>query len=271
MKLNDLAKMINKANGERDPAQQLLYDLNNCIQMKNKPKKPRANYKPSMLGGCLRRLFFCRIGTEVEYSPPTPEITGICESGTDRHERIQSYLAAMNFTEGFKWEWIDVGEYVKTHKPKGTKVVGKSGMETKLFNEILELSFMCDGVIRDKETGQYYIVEIKTETSFKYQTHNGIYSDHEIQATCYSVALGINKVIFIYENRDFCSKKAAYIEVTDDMKQRNVLDRIEFVNNYIAEDKVPPKTVSVDRISIIEKKHCKYCNYKKECKKWGDS
>lgn len=271
MNLNDLAKMVNKANEKRNPAQELLQDFNKVVSMENKPTQPRANFKPSMLGGCLRRLYFCRIGEEVEYSLPTPELVGIGESGTDRHERIQGYLAKMNELEGFKWKWIDVGEYVKKYKPEGTRVIKQVGMETKLYNDIFDLSFMCDGVVQDTETGQYYIVEIKTETSFKYQSHDDIYADHEIQATCYSVALGIDKVIFIYENRDFCNKKVGYVEITDEMKQHNVVDRVEYVNNCIKENKIPHKSILVNTKVLNENKHCKWCDYKKSCRKWGES
>lgn len=270
MNLNDLAKAVNESMKEKDPAEELLHDLNKVIRMENKPRQPRSNYKPSMLGGCLRRLYFCKIGQEVEFSLPTPEIVGISESGTDRHERIQKYLSMLN-EKGFKWEWVNVGDYVKKHKPEGTKVIKQVGMETKLYNEILDLSFMCDGVLRDTETGNCYIIEIKTETSFKFRNHSSIYSDHEVQATCYSIALGIDRVIFIYENRDFCNKKVGYVEVTDEMKQENVVDRIEYVNSHIAEGKVPPKTVNPTKVVLNESKHCKYCNYKKVCKTWGEN
>lgn len=270
MNLRDLAKMVNQATEEKNPAEDFLFDLNQIIQMENKPYPVRANYKPSMLGGCLRRVYFCLAGVEVEYSLPSPELVGMGESGTDRHERIQTYIAQMK-EKGFDWEWIDVADYVKQRKPKGTRVVKQIGLETKLYNDIFDLSFMCDGIIRDNRDGQYYLLEIKTEASFKYQTHDGIYGDHEIQGTCYSVALGIDKIIFLYENRDFCNKKVGYLEVTDEMKQANVIDRIEFVNNYLAEDRVPPKTVSVNSVVLNPRKQCTYCNYKTECEKWGDS
>lgn len=270
MNLRDLAKMVNRATEDKNPAEQFMHDLNQVIQMENQPRPVRPNFKPSMLGGCLRRVYFCVTGVEPDYNLPSPELVGMGESGTDRHDRIQNYVAKMK-EKGFQWEWIDVAKFVETRKPTGTRVIEQVGMETKLYNDILDLSFMCDGVIKDTSTGQYYILEIKTEASFKFNTHDGIYDDHEIQGSCYSVALGIDKIIFLYENRDFCSKKVGYVEITDEMKQLNVLDRIEFVNNYVADGKVPPKTVSTNSIILNDRKQCTYCSYKEECKKWGDS
>lgn len=257
MALGNIAKMINKAAEEKNPAEQLVADLESMIKQQNAPRKPKPNYKPSMLGGCKRRTFFCKTGAEIDGNYPAPSMVGIWESGHARHDKIQKYISEMK-AAGYDWEWIDVSEYVEQRKPPGTIVVSKQGMETKLYNEILGLSFLCDGVVRYK--GRYYIIEIKTETSFKFMKHTKAHEEHLKQGTCYSVGLGIDEVIFIYENRDVCSKKTDFIEITEDMKHRFVIDIIEDINNHIEAGTIPP----------AERDKCNYCDYKKECKKWGD-
>lgn len=255
--LGNLAKMVNTATKDKTPAEQFLHDLEATIKVSNPPKKPRANYKPSMLGGCKRKTYFCKTGAEIDGAYPSPSGVGIWESGSARHEIIQEYVTKMK-ENGYDWEWIDVAEFVETRKPKGTKVVQKQGMETKLYNEILELSFLCDGVI--KHGGRYYLLEIKTESSFKFVKHSTAHPEHRIQSVCYSVGLGIDDVIFLYENRDVCTKKAAGFKVTEEMKQEYVIGRIEEINNHIANGTVPEKDTS----------SCRYCGYKTECKKWGE-
>lgn len=258
--LGRLAKMVNKATQEKTVTEQFLHDLEATIKAENLPRKPAANYKPSMLGGCLRKTYFCKTGVEPDVSPPSSSMAGIWESGSARHEHIQEYVMKMK-EHGFDWEWVDVEEFVKQRKPAGTRIVERKGNEVKLFNDILELSFMCDGVV--KNNGRYYILEIKTESSFKFMKHQDAHESHKVQAICYSTALGIDEIIFIYENRDVCTKKVPphVIKVTEEMKQEYVIGRIETINNYIAEDRVPPMDTS----------SCTYCDYKTECKKWGET
>jgi CRISPR/Cas system-associated exonuclease Cas4 (RecB family) len=118
------------------------------------------------------------------------------------------------------------------------------------------MSFLCDGII--KYRGHYYILEIKTEASFKFNERKGVDPSHYHQATAYSIAFGINDVLFLYECRDNCSKKAFMLHVTDDMKQE-LLSYIEECDSYIKKLKVPPIPENVP------KKACSYCNYKGRC------
>src|SRR5690606_24180813 len=142
-------------------------------------------------------------------------------------------------------------EYLKVRPQTGTEVVSKQGMETKLKNTVFNLSFLCDGII--KFQGKYYIIEIKTEASFKYQGRFDIVEDHKHQASAYSVCLGIDEEIFIYENRDFCNKKSFMLHVTTQDKEERVVHVIETCNSYIEAEKVPPMTTV--------KSKCKYCKY----------
>lgn len=263
MALKGLAKLVKESQKKPStPAQSFLDSLDSVVIQENKPRKPKANYKPSMMGSCLRQMYFCKTGQDIDGGNVSPDLVGMGESGSGRHDDIQKYVMKMK-KYGSEWEWVDIEEYIKKFKPHGTVFEMKIGNEAKLRNDVLGLSFMCDGILYNSTLDMYFILEIKTQVSRKQQGQTEIWTKHIVQAACYSAAMGIDNVIFVYENRDFCSKIAYDICITDEMREVLVLDKIEACNDYIAEGVVPPKTTDV--------RDCKYCNYVKSCKRWGDS
>ena len=119
---------------------------------------------------------------------------------------------------------------------------------------------MCDGIVKYK--GQYYILEIKTESSYKNTCRKEIAKEHYNQAITYSICLGINKVLFLYENRDNCDKKAFILEVTEEMKN-SVFLKIKECNEYVEKLITPPKPKEVSKYA------CTYCSYISLCRKLG--
>lgn len=260
MGLKDLAKMVNNATKEKTLEEEFLYQLNDTISRTQTPRQPSKTFKPSSLGGCTRRIFFEVSGAEVDKAKPADaNLVGINESGTDRHERIQTYITKMK-EHGHDVEWIDVEDYLTQFPQTGTRVVEKKGMETKLYNEVLNLSFMCDGVIKFK--GVYYIIEIKTEASFKWIARTKPEEKHTFQASSYSACLGISNIMFLYENRDVCGKKVYHVEITQEDREEKVFGRIEMVNEYIRQQIAPPVTEQ-------DKKDCKYCPFTTICREVG--
>lgn len=256
----NLAKMINQASKQMTPAQEFLFMFNQAtIQIeKENARKPSPTFKPSSLGGCMRKVFFEVTGTELDENIQIdPNLVGMGQSGTARHEHIQQTVMRMKEL-GHDCEWIDVEEYLKLRPQKGTTVVERKGLEVKLYNEVLNMRFLCDGIIKFK--GQYYVLEIKTETSFKWQGRTEPAIKHTYQAAAYASCLGINKVMYLYENRDMCSKKTFDIVVSEDDIEEKVIGYVETVNGYIDRGEVPPMTKF--------KSECNYCDYKQECKKW---
>ena len=141
------------------------------------------------------------------------QLEGICESGTDGHIRIQQAIENMKNVLNIDVEYIDVAEFVKQRNLTDLEIREKSGMETKLYHKKLNMSFMTDGIIRYK--GKYFIFEFKTETSDKFYQRKGVDKKHYNQATAYSIAFKLDKVLFIYENRNTLDKKAYIKEVTE--------------------------------------------------------
>ena len=254
--LKNILKMVNND----DAGSQFINDLNFSIvkQDKLRMRAPSQSFKPSSMN-CVRNMYFQVTGKEPVKDVP-PSLIGIMESGTDRHERIQRSITDMK-ESGIDCEFIDVSDYVK-EKKLNIKIIDKKEYETKLYNTELNISFLCDGIV--KYRGKYYILEIKTETSSKYWKHTGVREEHIEQATTYSICLGINDILFLYECRDFCDKKAFHLIITDEMKG-SVISKINEVNSAIQEERIPEEPYKKD--INFNRDYCRYCNYKYLCRR----
>jgi len=258
--LAKLIKTIDLEINNAEPEKQFLADLKRSIELTDKKdfKKGSASYKPSGMN-CIRQMYYVRTGQDPDSSEKRFQLIGICNNGTDTHVRIQTYISRMQ-ENGIDCEYVDVAEYVKSRELTDIEIVSQNGMETKLYHKSLHLSFLCDGIIKYK--GVYYILELKTEGSNKFWSRDAVDPSHHNQAACYSTALGLDNVLFVYINRDSYDMKSFMFTVTGDMKQ-NVIGVIDNCETFVESNTVPPKPVSV------EKKTCAYCNYKQQCQKDG--
>lgn len=257
--LKNIHKLIADAVQELPPEESFLNDLTSSIERRDADNHyvPSQTYKPSSMN-CIRNMYFQRVGAEATDGEASMELIGMGESGTDRHERIQQAVFNMK-NYGIDCEYIDVAEYVEEHELSHLSIIKQQGFETKLYHKDLYMSFLCDGIIKYK--GEYYILEIKTETIYKWQGRKGVEPLHINQGTSYSTALEINKVLFLYECRDNCSKKAYILDVTNEMKEDLIVSRIEDCEQYVKNLTVPPKPKEASP------KFCQYCNYRSLCKR----
>lgn len=255
--LLNVLNLVNSSEKELPVQEQFLNDLRVSIQKQDEKdaRQPSQTYKPSSLH-CMRNMYYQVTGAVGEAGNNSSELIGICESGTDRHERIQNAIMQMK-DNGLDCEYVNVGEYVKEHNLDDIDVVSQQGNETKLYNKRLNMSFLCDGIIKYK--GEYYIFEYKTEKSTKFWDRNEVNPDHILQGTAYSLNLGLDKVIFVYECRDDCNKKAFMLNVTDEMRN-DLENRILECNGYVERMIPPPISTEVSR------KACMYCGYAKLCR-----
>lgn len=240
-------------------------DLMLAIEMRDKKyrRKPSQYYKPSSFV-CLRQMYFMRIGQEPDEMRSEYNAIGMADTGSRRHEAIQEVLLEMD-SMGYDWKYMDVEEYLKEKwaedKCTSIKVVGKRGAETKLFDEALQISFMCDGIIKRKSTGQYYLFEFKNQVSFKYNGKAAVDKEHINQVSCYCMALDLDQAFVVYENRDICTLECPEIfTVTDEMKDACV-DRILECESYV--ERLIPPPIHTDT------KPCRWCAYSTACKKAG--
>lgn len=258
--LKNICRLIDAANTKVSPEQAFLADLKRSIEKSadKEARKPSQTYKPSSMN-CIRNMYYQVIGAEQDPSQSAYCSVGICNSGTDIHIRIQKAVEDMK-NNGIDCEYIDVADYVKSRNLDYLEIVEKSGMETKLYYKDLNMSFLSDGIIRYKN--HYYILEIKTESSFKWNTRDNVDPTHYKQGTAYSIAFKLPEVLFLYVNRDVLDMKAYMFVPTDEMKQ-DLVGMITECDGYVSRMICPPKPENVP------KKTCSYCGYKTLCGKDG--
>ena len=129
--LKNVIKAIERANTVVPVEQQFLIDLKRSIELENNKnvRKPSETYSPSGMN-CIRSMYYKRTGVDIE-PDSNYSMVGICESGTDRHERIQNAISKMR-ENGFDCDYIDVADYVKSRDLDSyLDIVDKCGNETK--------------------------------------------------------------------------------------------------------------------------------------------
>lgn len=255
-KIKNLARLLDSVNEKLSPEQDFIGDLKRSIELTEKKNthKPSLTYKPSSMK-CIRSMYYQVTGAEIDESDASYSLIGILNSGTDIHVRIQQAVEQMK-DNGIDCEYVDVAKYVTERGlTDAIEIREKSGMETKLYHKNLNVSFMCDGIIRYK--GHYYILELKTENSYKFGMRRDVDESHYAQGTAYSVILKLPEVIFVYISRDNLDMKAYMFKPTDEMKQ-DFINKIIDCDGYKEREEVPPKPE-------LTKGLCTYCGYRKLC------
>lgn len=258
--LKNVMRLIETVKDVLPPEQDFLNDLKRSIEMTadKDTRLPSKTYKPSGMN-CIRASYYQVSGIQPDESHASYSLVGICNSGTDIHLRIQKAVICMKYNS-MDCEFISVPEFIKQRNLSDLEVVSNTATETKLYHKKLNMSFMCDGIIKYKK--HYYILELKTENSYKFMNRKDVDLSHHNQAIAYSLAFGIDQVLFVYINRDILDMKAFMFNVTGEMKE-GLVGYIEECDGYVKRMIVPPKPESVS------KKACSYCIYKNQCRKDG--
>ena len=258
--LSKLVNLVESASTSAPVEKQFITDLLYSIEhiADSSSYTPSRTFKPSSIGGCPRNIYYQLIGAETQKEGHSSATNvGILESGTDRHERIQKAICDMK-KSGIDCEYIDIETFVKSRGLDYIEIKGKSGIETRCFWKDIPLSFLTDGIIRYK--GKYYILEIKTMNMNKFIESRDVRDEHKSQGICYSMAFGIEDVLYLYECRDTLAKKAFIYHVTDEMRG-GLMNKINYIKQCVA-DGTPPEVEG-------NRNKCRYCNYQHICEKKG--
>lgn len=264
-----LAKRLKKIQESGDSIEGRFLEIYNKASLEVHKREEQGNpskyYRPSSLGGCKRNIYYMRKQEEKDEVPEDDEwqykSVGILQSGTDRHERIQEVIEAMDGVGGINV--LDIEKNVAKKKLGGlnTTFVGwnEDKTEGRCTNSDLNISFQPDGLIEFE--GKEMILEIKTTNSFKYQSIkklNRPEPEHIFQATAYAMGLGVDYIMFMYEDRNFTDKHLILYKLEEEDKKA-LTDKIGELDYYMDNDILPP----------CEKDKCLYCNYKDKCEKDG--
>lgn len=274
--LFSVSNLVKEQEASKNIASLFLKRIEEAIVKLEPDYKPSIYYKPSSMI-CMRQMYFTRKGVPPENEAKSPSLIGICESGSDRHDRIQRVLSQMKDL-GMEFEYIDVETFVKEHNLVDIEILEKKGMETHCFNKRYNISFFTDGIIKFIPENKYFIFEYKTETTQKFAKRDEEELVHRTQAAAYSLSFGIDDTLFVYEDRNFCNKKSFHYHVSDEDRQEKVVKKIKACEKYLKEKEVPPKLINKDidpnfiggqdRVSGPSAKICQYCKYKNECQKY---
>ena len=245
-------------------SKEFIEDVQKFIENYNNSHKYQQSktYKPSGLH-CLRKCVFIRAGVPEGEPESKYNWSGCAASGSARHEYIQDYLIKMTEDPNSKWAYIDVGDYVEKKHQEGkcleVEVGDKSGAETHLYNNTLHLSFLCDGIVQYRPTGEYYLFEFKNKTSAKAKDVDEMPQEHILQCICYCMNLDLSKVLLLVENRDTCELSIPPLYEVSEEQKKKLRDNLLFAEECVENKKIP------DRVK--EQGICKFCSYANICNK----
>lgn len=239
------------------PDEDLARCLEKAILKGDESHTPSKAFHPSSMQ-CERNMFYQLKGVEQE-SDRSVSLIGICDSGTDRHLRLQKTIAS-DYMRKLGWEFVDVVSFIKERNLTHLEVVSVEEMEVKLYDKTRNVSFLTDGILRWKYDGKYYILEIKTESSRKFYKRKEVDPKHRDQGTIYPIEFGLDTgTIFLYESRDDTSHKLFYFPVTEAMKARKE-EQLRYVTACAESNELPPRP-SDD----VREYACTYCGFKALC------
>lgn len=237
---------------------QLLSDYNNFVVNKIQKKSIEPKHKTFAMSSIrCKRISWFRLRGVLPDKNETPDtaLNFTADIGTACHKIIQA-----NLSEMYGENWIDVEDYLTELNPYYEYTVSKTEFETQV--EIINppIRFSCDGLI--KINGEYYLVEIKTADFSSFDALTEPKSQHIEQAKGYATVLGIHKVLFIYQDRQYGNIKCFEIEVSQP-QMVEMWDMFAEVQRLADACIAPPKLPSGDV-------WCKpyRCPYYQKCKEW---
>lgn len=256
-----LASRINRLSRSRDYGTSFVDAMDASIKTQDAPRSSRPNIKPSK-AGCLRMMYYILISAPVDGKESVnPDMTLIQREGSAMHNVIQDILAKAKDT-GIDYK--EAAKEVEEAQKLGIRTIVRRSIhdedtpyEVSCYNEDYDISFKFDGVIVFLD--EKVIFELKNEDHFKWLKRVDAEEGHIFQATFYSICLGINKVLFMYVDRNYKKRKAYLVEITDEMRHTQI-QRIR-IAQYCAKSKIVPGCESG--------KGCNYCSYKRTCKSDG--
>lgn len=217
-------------------------------------RKPSQTFAPSSMR-CERISWFRLRGVEPDKLETAD--TGLdftAKMGTACHEMIQEALSRTEY-------WVDVQSYVESLPTKHVYSLERNGYETRITMQNPPIRFSCDGIL--KIDGKYILIEIKSCDHSSFIDLTDPKSQHIYQAKGYGTLLHIDKVIFIYIDRQYGDVKSYEIKITleDSTQIVNMFSRVQKLADARIVPEPLPKGDSWCNRSM--------CNYFDKCSQYG--
>lgn len=223
-------------------------------------KESRKTLSPSGLN-CQRAAAFKLMGLVMRGEEETYESNLAAEMGSFIHARIQKFLSKSDI-------WVNVEDFIAEHPELGITLNPEQknpGEISLLFSgkrdgiEVPPFSFQCDGIV--KIDGEYYIVEIKSETETAWEKRTAPNPKHSEQATGYSFLYGIKNILWIYASREsFGTHRKIYLQEVEKNKIKGFVSTVSDIGLKVNENRV---------VDLPKSKDCRYCAFIESCKKLG--
>lgn len=223
-----------------------------------KATKSRPTLSPSGMG-CQRAAAFKLSGEWCKEEEETYESNLAAEMGTFIHEHIQKFMSASSI-------WVDVEEFIRQRPELGITInphQKHKGEISLLFSGYRNgvkvsppFSFQCDGIVFID--GEYYIVEIKSESETAWQARTAPNPKHADQATGYAFLYGIRNILWVYASREsFGAHRKIYYQQVDERR----------ISSFVEVTRKIEKAVEENSIQTLPKaKDCRWCAYAEACK-----
>jgi CRISPR/Cas system-associated exonuclease Cas4 (RecB family) len=229
---------------------------------KEEHERDNSDIHPSQIGKCIKALWFSCYGYANQLEEfIDPRLQMIFDLGSLWHLILQGY--------GVRGAWGPTERY-RPEVPIDPDAVTFDGHPVHPLAAQLWIKGHVDAVI-----DRYIIdnvpglgpVSIRLVHEYKSINSNG-YSkltrpkpEHKYQATIYAAVLDIPIVVYMYTNKDDC-KTADFPVPFDHTIWNEVVTKITQVQNYVANEQVPPWEVTS---AVKNQSECMECGYRKSC------
>lgn len=229
------------------------------IRHNSEPK--HKSFAPSQFR-CPRVSWFRLRGTQPDkIKAPDKPLQFTADIGTACHAIIQRRLSELHEMPDLKFAWIDVKQYLEENGFHGCTVT-QEGYETQIeMTYPYPIRFACDGIVI--VNGETYLLEIKTSEFSSFEDLTGPKPNHIDQVKLYCTLLDLDKVLFLYQDRQHGGLKCFEYRVTasDKVAIREKLKYItQMVDANIAPEGLPKGDPSCSS---------SMCPYYKVCQEWG--
>ena len=178
--------------------------------------------------------------------------------GTSLHRMVQSYLSTVD------GKWVDVANYIKkhvNHPEKYITTVDESSYETLVELSDPPVRFACDGILLWK--GNYILLEIKSSDFSSWQDLTDPKPHHIDQTKCYCALLNLNRVFFLYIDRQYGGVKCYDIKYSES-DINSIWDTMDEIKDDVKYHICPDALPKGDNWCTES-----FCKYYRKCSEYG--